>query len=148
VSDGSQSDRSQPVDESLAPSPPEVLDLTTRPGEQEASRGLNQPEEKPYDPAPERERKRGLIALVLVSALCGMIVLAFAFMFIMPLTTENIEALKSGLALIFAPIVGLVGAVTGFYFGEKSRWFAGIRSRSGPAREIAGSTLRRPRQSR
>jgi hypothetical protein len=76
---------------------------------------------KPYDPAPERERKRGLIALVLVSALCGMIVLAFAFMFIMPLTTENIEALKSVLALIFAPIVGLVGAVTGFYFGEKSR---------------------------
>ena len=58
---------------------------------------------------------------MLVSALCGIIVLAFAFVFVMPLKTENVEALKSLLALIFAPIVGLVGAVTGFYFGEKSR---------------------------
>jgi Ca2+/H+ antiporter len=121
VSDGSDADRLQPLDTSVAPSPSEILDLTTRPGEQEASRGLNQPEEKPYDPAPERERKRGLIALVLVSALCGIIVLAFAFVFVIPRTTENVEALKSLPALIFAPIVGLVGAVTGFYFGEKSR---------------------------
>ena len=76
---------------------------------------------KPYDPAPEREKKRGIIALVLVSALCGIIVLAFLYMFIFPAASTDIEALKSLLEIIFAPIVGLVGAVTGFYFGEKSR---------------------------
>jgi hypothetical protein len=59
--------------------------------------------------------------LVLVSALCGIIVLAFAFVFVMPINGANIETLKSLLEIIFAPIVGLVGAVTGFYFGEKSR---------------------------
>jgi hypothetical protein len=48
---------------------PEELDLTTRTGETEASAGLRRPDEKPYDPAPERERRRGLIALVLVSVL-------------------------------------------------------------------------------
>jgi Ca2+/H+ antiporter len=104
-----------------AETPSDVLDLTTQPGEREASRGLNQLEERPYDPAPERERKRGLIALVLVSALCSIIVLAFGFVFVMPRTAENVEALKSLLALVFASIVGLVGAVTGFYFGETSR---------------------------
>jgi hypothetical protein len=111
----------EPTVASAVPPATEELDLTTRPEEKEASRGLNQPEERPYDPAPERERKRGLIALVLVSALCGIIVMAFAFVFVRPMTPENVEALKSVLALIFAPIVGLVGAVTGFYFGEKSR---------------------------
>lgn len=76
---------------------------------------------EPYDPAPEREQKRGLIALILVSALCGIIVLAFAFIFFVPAANANIDILKSVLEIIFAPIVGLVGAVTGFYFGEKSR---------------------------
>jgi hypothetical protein len=103
------------------PAAPEELDLTLRPGEAEDSAGLSLPREKPYDPAPEREQKRGLIALVLVFSLCGIIVLAFAFVFVMPGSSANIDALKSLLEIIFAPIVGLVGAVTGFYFGEKSR---------------------------
>ena len=53
--------------------------------------------------------------------MCGIIVLAFLYMFIFPAASTDIEALKSLLEIIFAPIVGLVGAVTGFYFGEKSR---------------------------
>jgi hypothetical protein len=103
------------------PDPADELDLTMQPGEVEDSAGLSRPQEKPYDPAPEREQKRGLIALVLVSTLCGIIVLAFAFVFVMPGSSTSIEMLKSLLEIIFAPIVGLVGAVTGFYFGEKSR---------------------------
>jgi len=102
-------------------SAPQELDLTARPGEVERSAGLSAPLERPYDPAPEREKKRGLIALVLVASLCGIIVLAFAFIFFVPAAAANIELLKSVLEIIFAPIVGLVGAVTGFYFGEKSR---------------------------
>ena len=100
---------------------PEELDLTARAGETESSAGLSRPELKPYDPAPEREQKRGLIALILVSALCGIIVLAFAYAALMPSSTATTEALKSLLEIVFAPIVGLVGAVTGFYIGEKSR---------------------------
>lgn len=104
-----------------AASAPEELDLTVRPGEVERAAGLSSPEERPYDPAPEREKKRGLIALILVSALCGIIVFAFAFISFVPAASTNIEVLKSVLEIIFAPIVGLVGAVTGFYFGEKAR---------------------------
>jgi hypothetical protein len=122
VTDGSGADSASPTgDPPEIASPPDELDLTVKPGEVESAAGLSRLEQKPYDPAPEREKKRGLIALVLVAALCGIIVLAFAFVFVMPVTTTNIEALKSVLEIIFAPIVGLVGAVTGFYFGEKSR---------------------------
>jgi hypothetical protein len=110
-----------PPDPPEIASPPDELDLTVKPGEVESAAGLSRLEQKPYDPAPERERKRGLIALVLVAALCGIIVLALTFVFVMPVTTTNIEALRSVLEIIFAPVVGLVGAVTGFYFGEKSR---------------------------
>nr|WP_294528688.1 hypothetical protein [uncultured Rhodopila sp.] len=104
-----------------SPTSPVELDLTTRPGEAQTAGELIRPEEKPYDPAPEREKKRGIIALVLVSALCGIIVLAFVYVFVAPAPGPNIEVLKTVLEIIFAPIVGLVGAVTGFYFGEKSR---------------------------
>ena len=58
---------------------------------------------------------------MLVSALRGIIVLAFAFVFVMPGSSANIDALKALLEITFGPIVALVGAVTGFYFGEKSR---------------------------
>jgi hypothetical protein len=104
-----------------APDPPEELDLTLRPGEAEDQAELSLPREKPYDPAPEREQKQGSIALVLVFSLCGIIVLAFTFVFVMPGNSANIDVLKALLKIIFAPIVGLVGAVTGFYFGKKSR---------------------------
>jgi hypothetical protein len=104
-----------------ASSAPVELDLTARPGEAGTTGDLIRPEEKPYDPAPEREKKRGIIALILVSALCGIIVLAFAYVFVAPAAGTSLEVLKTVLEIIFAPIVGLVGAVTGFYFGEKSR---------------------------
>lgn len=97
------------------------LDLTAQPDEGERPKGLARLEDKPYDPAPEREHKRGVIALILVSALCGIILLAFAFIFFSPDASTNLDVLKSVLEIIFAPIVGLVGAVTGFYFGERSR---------------------------
>ena len=93
------------------------LDLTTRPGEGESAPGLSRLRERPYNPVDDREKKRGLIALSLVAILCASVVLSFLFVFIFG--KEDIEAIKAILEIIFAPIVGLVGAVTGFYFGEK-----------------------------
>ena len=40
-------------DQSDLHGPPEELDLTKRRGESAESAGLSQPEDKPYDPAPE-----------------------------------------------------------------------------------------------
>lgn len=36
-------------------------------------------------------------------------------------SAERRDALKSVLEITFGPVVGLVGAATGFYFGAKSR---------------------------
>lgn len=78
------------------------------------------------DPAPDqiaqvdliREDMRGHIARVLVWAL--VLFLGFALLsswiHIMP---ENRAALFDVLQLIIGPMIGLVGAVIGFYFGEK-----------------------------
>lgn len=76
------------------------------------------PETSPYDPAPEREKIRGEIARVLVWAL--VLFLGFALLsswiFMAP---DNRQALVDVLQLIIGPLIGLVGAVTGFYFGER-----------------------------
>jgi hypothetical protein len=37
------------------------------------------------------------------------------------MTTENRDALMKVLEVVLAPLVALVGAVTGFYYGEKSK---------------------------
>ena len=73
-----------------------------------------------YDPSEDREKIRGLIALILVWALVG--VLAFAvFSSWIVMEAENRSALMKVLEVVLAPLVALVGAVTGFYYGEKSK---------------------------
>lgn len=86
--------------------------------------------EKPFDPAPERENVRGTIALALVWTLVvviGVVVLAglaieSACYSKDVCTAETIElkTMSKVLELVLTPLIGLVGAVTGFYFGEKS----------------------------
>ena len=64
-----------------------------------------------------------MIALVLVSALWASSCWRSRSSSLCLKKPANIDALKALLEIIFAPIVGLVGAVTGFYFGEKSRYY-------------------------
>ena len=84
-----------------------------------------------YDPAPERERKRGQIALGLVWLLIGICFGTFAIV-VAPAVcgfigedaaakcaTLTIDDAESVVQFLLTPVVGLVGAVTGFYFGEK-----------------------------
>ena len=70
----------------------------------------------PYDPEPQRELMRGRIALWLLGMLAGVLLLAFISMWLKMET----EALRTVLTIIFGPLVTLVSAATGFYYGSRS----------------------------
>jgi len=85
----------------------------------------------PYDPSRDRERKRGQIALRLILLL--FLVCLAPYLFILAEVAcmaangkvsvcgrFNPSGLKDLSQLFVTPVVGLVGAVTGFYFGEKA----------------------------
>lgn len=96
---------------------PEVVDLS----EEEAPPSTSTPEMATYDPAEDRERVRGRIAQILVWLLVGIVVVSLGAGIGLGLRVEEgIESLKLVLELVLTPIIGLVGAVTGFYFGERS----------------------------
>lgn len=103
--------------EADAPRSPEIVDLS---GE-DAPQATPSPPLAPYDPAEDRERVRGRIAQILVWLLVGIVVVSLgAGVWLGLRTEEGIDSLKLVLELVLTPIIGLVGAVTGFYFGEKS----------------------------
>lgn len=86
--------------------------------------------EEPFNRDKEQEAVRGKIALRLVWALVGVIFLVVATGVIIGIvcirseacSTEVMElkSMRAVIELVLTPLVGLVGAVTGFYFGEKS----------------------------
>lgn len=87
--------------------------------------------DEPYDPSKDRESVRGQIALNLVWTFMGIVGLIGLVALVTqvacsqagvacPATTTNLEPMKALGELIITPLVGLVGAVSGFYFGEKS----------------------------
>ena len=84
--------------------------------EEEVEASLATPLRKPYDPAPAREKKRGEIALALVAALLFLLLAAFLSLWF---KWAEVAAVEGILEILLAPVVGLVGAVTGFYFGTK-----------------------------
>lgn len=65
----------------------------------------------------QRELLRGAIAYALLAMLGFVVVAAFITLWFDWGTGEDLETL---LTALFAPIIGLVGAVTGFYYGERS----------------------------
>ncbi len=68
-----------------------------------------------------RERIRGTLALVLVGLLSALVLLVLGSVVFGTHTADSVDTIKEVLAIILGPVVGLVGAVTGFYFGEQSR---------------------------
>lgn len=94
------------------------VDLTT----EEAEGAL--PEEAPVfelSPLERRERTRERLALILVLVLAGLVIVSVIAALLAHDDPERLGQLKDILSMILGPIVGLVGAVTGFYFGEQSR---------------------------
>jgi hypothetical protein len=71
---------------------------------------------KKFDPNRHREWLRGIIALALVGALGLMLWRSFVIV-----GGPGDMGLKDLLATTFAPVVALVGAATGFYYGERAR---------------------------
>ena len=84
----------------------------------------------PYDPAKDREGVRSTIALSLIGLLAVVVVVPFVLI----LFGVGCDALGPGsdicrripvvplkdvLDTVLTPLVGLVGAVTGFYFGDR-----------------------------
>ncbi len=60
---------------------------------------------------------RGVIAIALLAILAFIIIAPFV---IRSFGWTSLPDLEKLLTIIFAPIIGLVGAVTGFYYGERS----------------------------
>lgn len=83
-----------------------------------------------YNPAAARESVRGNIAKWLVWTLVGVVAVVVLASIAMTwrCAAQNacapefaeMKSIRLLLELILTPLVGLVGAVTGFYFGEKS----------------------------
>lgn len=113
-------------------SPPvQPKDLTEiNPAASGASPDIEAPVEEPYDPAHERENVRGKIALLLVWTM----VIVIGLVMLVGIVTAydchlkdacspdatDLKSIRSVIELVLTPLIGLVGAVTGFYFGEKS----------------------------
>lgn len=75
------------------------------------------PAVKVYDPNPDRENIRGQIALWLLWFLGAIMA---ALLTLLVFRVINVDEVLKLVGVLLTPIVGLFGAVMGFYFGEKS----------------------------
>lgn len=82
--------------------------------------GLDSFDSRKYDPGPVRELMRGVIAGILVGMLAFIVVGIFVIALWGIGGKGNLDLLQVVATTLLTPIVGLVGAVTGFYYGEKS----------------------------
>ena len=93
------------------------------------------PSLKTYNPIEDREKKRGQIAMRLVGLLIAVALAPFVIIFlraicvateasggIAPESCTGFDGLDvmGVMQLVLTPVVALVGAATGFYFGEKA----------------------------
>jgi len=72
----------------------------------------------PYDPRPQEDTARRSIAYILLGILAVAIFAAIAILAVWP---DRLEPLLKLYQFIFTPLVALVSAATGFYYGTKSR---------------------------
>src|SRR5437899_1306250 len=116
--------------------PPEETRDLTKPGLEATQGPVRQPgspgfgvKEETYNLVRARENVRGQIAMWLVWSFVGFVALAG----LIGLGTQigcawakcddaiiELKTIRALVELILTPLVGLVGAVSGFYFGEKS----------------------------
>ena len=93
----------------------EILDATVAEGD--SAPAFETPGEKHYDAAKYQDTTRSYIAYWLLFLLTLLVLGGFGTVF--AVATVTFENLKSILELIFGPIVALVSAATGFYFGAQ-----------------------------
>ncbi len=90
-----------------------ALDLTVAPSEHDP-----RTQREPYDPAKDRERVRGRLAQWLLLLLAAVIAVVLGGLLAGRFSIEDVVKLA---AVVLSPLVGLLGAVVGFYYGEQSR---------------------------
>ena len=79
------------------------------------------PQGSRFDPEPHRETMRGQIATRLLWMLAGVLLLTFISVWFSKWLGVDSEMLRTVLTIIFGPLVTLVSAATGFYYGGGSR---------------------------
>ncbi len=74
--------------------------------------------EVPYDPEPRREITRSRVAYALVTLL---MLVALSIIGFLAANMLNLEEAKELAVAIFSPLIGVTGAVFGFYYGGHRR---------------------------
>ena len=95
----------------------EVLDATVP--DADAAPDLETPTSRAYDPDEFKDQARKRITYWLLALLSLLISFAFAGLFIIE-GKPSFEHLKSLVELLLGPLIALVSAATGFYFGAQS----------------------------
>ncbi|WP_291384937.1 MULTISPECIES: hypothetical protein [Achromobacter] len=72
---------------------------------------------KPYDPLPHEDEARRTIAYLLIWLLIGICIATFATLWAKALPVADLVRI---LEILLGPIVALVSAATGFYYGTKA----------------------------
>jgi hypothetical protein len=80
---------------------------------------LEAPTLEPYDPDPVRDQARKNITYWMLALLTTLFVAAFVSMFLLE-PSPTFDQLKSLIEILLGPLVALVSAATGFYFGAQS----------------------------
>lgn len=72
--------------------------------------------EAPYDPRPKEDSARFTIAIILIVLFAGILSVGLICVIAFPSVATKIQ---DYIQLIISPLVALVSAATGFYFGSK-----------------------------
>jgi hypothetical protein len=99
------------------PNSNQILDLTTDVKENEQGIAKKTKfKEEPYDPRQQEDSARRRIAYILLSILGVIVLWALGIASFFP---DSIESVLKMLQIILGPVIALVSAATGFYFGSK-----------------------------
>lgn len=69
-----------------------------------------------YNPDPGRDRTRARLAYLLTGAVLAIVLTALLFVATGAMETSDLESVS---AALLTPVIGLVGTVLGFYFGQQ-----------------------------
>ena len=75
-------------------------------------------EEEPYDPRPQEDKARRRITYILLVLLSVIVIWALTIITFCPDSKENILDIVQ---ILLSPIIALVSAATGFYFGANNK---------------------------
>ncbi len=71
--------------------------------------------------AVRREDARSRLSTIIVGSLGAIVVFSFLSLWIAWFTNHDSGDVVKVIEVILSPVIGIVGAVSGFYFGEKQR---------------------------